>query len=91
MRTSGSGYSWISRRRKMPCDREQKPFGYAIQHSNNPQASAWLVMRWGEIVQVCSTLTDAYLMLACEVGVEPDGLRGRDTHGKNKGKGGDHP
>lgn len=65
----------------MPCDREQKPFGYQIQHSNNPKHPAWLVMRWGVIMHmssydssdpaaVCRALNEAYLWLLRELGGE---------------------
>ena len=47
----------------MPCNREQIPFGFAIQHSNNPECSRWLVMRWGEILKVCDSLTEAFVYL----------------------------
>jgi len=51
----------------MPCPRDTPPFGYGIQHSNSSDAPAWLVMRWGEILQVCETLEAACLWLEGEM------------------------
>jgi len=40
------------------------PYGYAIQHSNNPEHPCWLVMRWGEILGYFLDLEEAAGYLA---------------------------
>ena len=54
----------------MICPRDQPPFGYAIQFSNNPEHPFWVVMCWPELppLYVCPTLKEAYLFLANELG-----------------------
>ena len=51
----------------MPCPREAGPYGYAIQHSNNPEHPCWLVMRWGQILAFYPTLEEATEHLAALV------------------------
>jgi len=36
----------------------EKPYGYTIAYANS-ENPCWLVMRWGEIKQVCGDLEEA--------------------------------
>jgi len=40
-------------------DRTEGCCGFHIQYTNNTSHPGWIVMRWGDMLCVCDTLTEA--------------------------------